>query len=207
MATEGTARNSRRPLTRSDVLSAAEQVVEENGWDGLTMATLAQNLGIRAPSLYHHMANLDEIRALLQARTLSGLGAALAEAADGQRGRDGLVAVAHAHRAFALSIPHRYLGFGRSPINQEVLDVAGVTAIEVVHGMLLSVGVPDTMLEEVALMLFVSIHGAITVELTDYFPEGTRYATLFDGVVDSSIRAIEETGARATGVLGDRKGQ
>lgn len=197
MATEGTARKQRRSLTRADVLSAAERIVDEYGWDGLTMATLALNLGIRAPSLYHHVANLDEIRALSQARTLSGLGAALAEATDGQRGRDGLVAVARAHRAFALSMPHRYLGFGRTPIDQDVLDVAGAAAIEVVHGVLRSVGVPDAMLEEVSLMMFISIHGAITVELSDYFPEGTRYDVLFDGVVDSSIQAIEDAVARA----------
>src|SRR4051794_25234481 len=49
----------RRRLDRTQVLVAAEAIVDEHGWDELTMARLAAALGIKVPSLYNHVPSLD----------------------------------------------------------------------------------------------------------------------------------------------------
>ena len=51
----------RAPLSRERVLSAAVTVADEGGITGLTIRSLAQELGVRPMSVYHHVANKDEI--------------------------------------------------------------------------------------------------------------------------------------------------
>src|SRR3954454_17928914 len=52
---------SREPLSRDRVMRAALAVADEGGLDGLTIRSLAQRLGAKPMSLYHHVANKDEI--------------------------------------------------------------------------------------------------------------------------------------------------
>ena len=52
---------ARAPLTRERALSAALALADAEGLGSLTMRRLAQALGIEAMSLYHHVANKDDI--------------------------------------------------------------------------------------------------------------------------------------------------
>jgi AcrR family transcriptional regulator len=52
---------SREPLSRDRVLRAAMAVADEGGLPGLTIRSLAERLGAKPMSLYHHVANKDEI--------------------------------------------------------------------------------------------------------------------------------------------------
>jgi AcrR family transcriptional regulator len=51
----------RTPLTRQRVLRAAVALVDRGGVGALSMRKLAQELGVEAMSLYHHVANKDDI--------------------------------------------------------------------------------------------------------------------------------------------------
>ncbi len=51
----------RVPLTRERVLGAAIELADAVGIDALTMRRLAQALGVEAMSLYHHVANKDDL--------------------------------------------------------------------------------------------------------------------------------------------------
>jgi AcrR family transcriptional regulator len=51
----------RAPLSRERVLRGAVAVADEAGIGALTMRSLAQELGVKPMSLYHHVANKDEI--------------------------------------------------------------------------------------------------------------------------------------------------
>jgi AcrR family transcriptional regulator len=52
---------SREPLSRDRVLHAALAVADDGGLHGLTIRSLAQRLGTKPMSLYHYVANKDEI--------------------------------------------------------------------------------------------------------------------------------------------------
>jgi AcrR family transcriptional regulator len=52
---------SRAPLTRRRVLRAAVALADRGGVAALSMRKLAQELGVEAMSLYHHVANKDDI--------------------------------------------------------------------------------------------------------------------------------------------------
>jgi len=63
VATKPTKRtkSTRQPLTRALVLQHAMALADDRGIDALSMRSLASELGIEAMSLYHHVANKEQI--------------------------------------------------------------------------------------------------------------------------------------------------
>ena len=61
MRTEIDSRQPRIPLTRERVLNAAIVLADTGGIDSLSMRRLAQDLGVKAMSLYNHVADKDDI--------------------------------------------------------------------------------------------------------------------------------------------------
>jgi AcrR family transcriptional regulator len=51
----------RTPLSRERLLGAAIAIADESGISGLTMRSVAAELGVRPMSLYHHVANKEAI--------------------------------------------------------------------------------------------------------------------------------------------------
>jgi AcrR family transcriptional regulator len=54
-------RGPRAPLSRERVLAAAVALADAGGVEGLTMRRLGEALGVEAMSLYHHVANKDDL--------------------------------------------------------------------------------------------------------------------------------------------------
>jgi AcrR family transcriptional regulator len=52
---------AREPLSRQRALEAAVAIADADGIESLTMRKLAQELGVEAMSLYHHVANKSDI--------------------------------------------------------------------------------------------------------------------------------------------------
>ena len=52
-------------VTRDGVVRRALELLNEDGFDGLTMRRLAEKLGIKAASLYNHVKDKDELLALM----------------------------------------------------------------------------------------------------------------------------------------------
>jgi AcrR family transcriptional regulator len=51
----------RAPLSRQRVLQCAVELADKQGIGALTMRSLAQSMGVKPMSLYHHVANKEEI--------------------------------------------------------------------------------------------------------------------------------------------------
>ena len=97
---------------RDEIVAAARQILESEGPSHLTMRSLAERLEIRAPSLYKHVADKDELEALLIAEALRGMGealhAALEELPLARPKKRALATLARAYRTWALAHPHLY---------------------------------------------------------------------------------------------------
>jgi AcrR family transcriptional regulator len=104
------ARSSRQRagLTRSSVVAAAAEIADRDGLDALTLASLAARLGIRAPSLFNHVAGMAALRRELRALALRGLAEALGAAAIGKSRAGAVRALANAYRGFVRSHPGIY---------------------------------------------------------------------------------------------------
>jgi AcrR family transcriptional regulator len=188
----------RRPrLDREQVVLAAESIVDALGWDGLTMAALAAQLGAKSPSLYNHVASLDALRADLQQRTMRRLGQELVTAAMGRAGRDGFLELARAYRAFVHRHPHRYEGATRAPIDRDAFADAAQPASEALLAVVRSYGVTpdDALLAQLA--VFSSLHGAVALEVGGFYGGAVDHDSLYDLVVAAAERQLAELAAAA----------
>jgi len=100
---------ARRPgVTRERVVETAAAIIDSDGLPALSLASLAQTLGVRTPSLYNHIGGLEDLRGALRLRGLEALEQRLQRATVGRARRDALVALAEAYRAFAHEHPGLY---------------------------------------------------------------------------------------------------
>jgi AcrR family transcriptional regulator len=76
------ARRVARTARADDVVAAARLVLERDGIDGLTMRSVADELRIKAPSLYKHVAGKGAIEIELMSVALAEMGEALHTALD-----------------------------------------------------------------------------------------------------------------------------
>ena len=95
----------RAGLDTERVVDAAAQIADADGLDAVTLARVAGGLGVRAPSLYNHVAGRGGLLRALALRGVRELTAALRDAAVGRSGADALRATAHAYRAYAHAHP------------------------------------------------------------------------------------------------------
>jgi AcrR family transcriptional regulator len=95
-------------VTRRRLVDVAVALLDEGGPQALTLAALAAALGVRSPSLYHHVAGLEGLRRELRVEGLERLGDALQRASSGRARRDALDAVARAYVAFGRAHPGLY---------------------------------------------------------------------------------------------------
>jgi AcrR family transcriptional regulator len=113
----------RMGLSAEKVVAAAAELIDRDGYDALILATLADELGVRVPSLYKHIGGLDDLQQRVAHIGSTGLARAVADAAAGKRAREALVAVAAAYRRYVRTYPGRYVALTRqAPPDFGVVD-------------------------------------------------------------------------------------
>jgi AcrR family transcriptional regulator len=164
-----------RSARAEEVVVAARRLLEEEGAGALTMRRLADQLGIKAPSLYKHLPDktaleaaiiatgLEEAAARFEAAVDSATtgGAATGDAAGG--GAAAISALAGAYREFALAHPHLYRLIHDGPLPRQHLP-AGVE--ERAAAPLLRVAGSRAR----ARALWAFAHGMVMLELDQRFP-------------------------------------
>jgi len=107
-------------LDKQAVLQAAVNLVNAEGMASLTLSRLAEELGIRSPSLYNHVDGLPGLQRELAVMNAKLLADRLIEAAIGKSGADLFMSVAQAFRNYVKEYPGLYLSTLRSSGNQAV---------------------------------------------------------------------------------------
>lgn len=141
-----------------DILAAARTLLDREGVDGLTVAALADALGIKAPSLYKHFAGKREIEVQLIADGFAEFARALDAA--GPR----LTDLGRAYRAFALARPHLYRLMTDRPLPRDELP----PGTEERGAAPLTTRIED---RDLARATWAFAHGMVTLELAGRFPE------------------------------------
>lgn len=98
----------RRGLTLDEILQATEEMANEQGIHAVTLATLAQRLQIRPPSLYNHVDGLKGLHKLMVMKSTQELEVALMDAAVGRAGEQAIRAMGQAYVDFARQRPGLY---------------------------------------------------------------------------------------------------
>jgi AcrR family transcriptional regulator len=168
---------------RDEIVAVAESILEREGPDGLTMRRLADALGIRAPSLYKHVAGREEILVALQARALAGMGGALAATAREYGDAHGRLAdMMRAYREWALAHPALYELATRRPLPRDALP----EGLEAAAGAAVRALAPD---DATARALWATAHGLVDLERAGRFPPGADIDAAWDAAVRAFARA------------------
>ncbi|MEJ7831696.1 MAG: TetR-like C-terminal domain-containing protein [Nocardioides sp.] len=187
--TTETPRRRRPRLDHETVLLAAEALVDREGYDTLSMTLLAAELDTRVSSLYNHVANLEDLRAEIQVRSMQLLGKHVRRAAMGHAGADGLRVLSHALRAFAGNYPHRYAAMTRRPIQPQTFLAAATETLEALSVMVRSTGLPEEHLQQTGMAIFSALHGFVSLEVSGYFVDVPDLDAVFAQVIRGAVTA------------------
>ncbi|NEK85179.1 TetR/AcrR family transcriptional regulator [Blastococcus saxobsidens] len=181
----------RAGLTPERVAREAADVADELGFDRLTLAAVAQRLGVRLPSLYKHIDSLDGLRRDVAVLGTVQLTQAITDAAVGRSGEAALHALATAYRDFARGHPGRYAASVRAPDPGDAEHVkAADAALRIVLAVLAGYGLTGEDAIDATRSLRAALHGFVTLEAAGGFgmPRDVdrsfdRFLTSFDTTV------------------------
>jgi AcrR family transcriptional regulator len=200
------------------LLSAAEQILTEEGVQGLTLRACARRAGVSHAAPKHHFADVAELLSEVSARGFDRLNAALQSVSEesGTDPSERFVAVARAYVGFARAYPdHFRLMFRRDAMsaeNESLKLAAGHTFTQMINGVTLQrnePGVtPETLrersgqreLQNDILIAWSQIHGYSQLLLEGQF-DGFAEKEGLDAFVE---RTVTETAGRLSQLLRNR---
>lgn len=185
---------ARAGLTSELVVATAADIADQAGYHRLTLAAVAQRLGVAVPSLYKHVDGLEGLRRGVAALAVFELGQALAASRHGG-GVDPLTAMAGAYRAYARSHPGRYAATLRAP-DPDDREVSSL--VDEVLGMVLSLlatyGLRGSEAIDAARALRAALHGFVDLEAAGGFGLPQEVDRSFDRLVEAMDRALRSWG-------------
>jgi AcrR family transcriptional regulator len=158
---------------RVQIVDAARRILEEQGPDALSMRNVAAEIGIRAPSLYEHIADKRALESAIIAAGLSEQGFALAEGLGSSA--DPLIAMTDGWRRWALAHPHVYRLIYVRDLDRDNPAVAAAERSAAEPMWALCGG--DVVSARV---IWAFMHGMAQLELSDRFPPGADVEGLWE---------------------------
>ena len=183
----------RAGLTADRVVDEASALVDEHGLAGLTLADLATRLGVRAPSLYKHVSNLDAVRRAVAVRSKLEFGDALDAAAGNLTGDAAVRALAIAYRTWAQQHPGRYSLTLRAAFPDDEQDVIASThAVRIMLRVVEPWGLSEAEGIDFVRTLRALLHGFVTLEEAGAFalpiPIDGSYSRAVDHLINAHRR-------------------
>jgi AcrR family transcriptional regulator len=134
-------RNGIKPET---VVAAAAEIADLQGWDQITLGSVASRLGIKTPSLYNHVEGLSDLRQQLASYATEQLKDRLCDAAIGQAGKPALIEVGQCFMTFARQHPGLYEAMNRvaSPKPERFVQAAD-QILELFFRLMQPLGIPE----------------------------------------------------------------
>jgi AcrR family transcriptional regulator len=173
------------------VVAEAVRLVDEVGPQRLTLAALAQRFGVALPSLYKHVAGLDDLHGRLAVVAARDLGAALRRAATGKAGADATAAVAVAYRRYARRHPGCYGYLLRPRPGDEEHARVSAEILDVLFDVLAGYGITrEQDAVDATRFLRSALHGWVALETGEGFAMSRSADRSFDRLVDALDRAL-----------------
>src|SRR5580693_9231029 len=148
-------------------------MADEVGLSRLTLAALADRLGVRYPSLYKHVDGMDGLQRGIAVRAKNELAGTLARATVGRARGDAIASLSYAYRNWALQHPGRYAAAQRVPTPGDTeAEAADWASVEIIGDVLAGY----------------DLHGWVTLETTFVHPANIDRS--FDRLVQGLATAL-----------------
>jgi AcrR family transcriptional regulator len=181
----------RAGLSETRVVEEAERIADEAGLSQLTLAALAERLGVRQPSLYKHVDGMEALQRSIAIRAKTELGDILARAAVGRSGGDAITAMSSAYRAWALAHPGRYAATQRPSASGDAeATAADAAVVQVVLDVLSGYELRDDDAIDTARAMRSALHGFVTLEMGGGFELPASVDRSFDRLINGLVTAF-----------------
>jgi len=183
----------RARLTPESVTEAGAALVDEIGFDHLSMGLLAERLGVRAPSLYKHVSSQADLAHRIAVLALTELGDVIRDATQGRAGSDALAAGAQAMRTWVQEHLGRYAaGNAARPTGPDDPLLPAADRVLASWSAMLRGYQLDPGQEIHALRLLRSVlHGFVTLEVAGGFQIDTPVNDSFTWMIDFIDRGLQ----------------
>lgn len=174
------------------VIERAALLLEQDRGTGLTLAMVAESLGVRTPSLYKHVEGLAGLRRGIMLRAKRLLAAELTGATIGRARGEAVRGLAIAYRRWALEFPMQYPLTTLAPEpNDEADRAVSEIAVDVLYAVLDGYGLSDDDAVDAARFLRASLHGFVSLETGSAFRLPVDLERSFDKTIDAVVAALE----------------
>ena len=160
------------------ITAAGSEILETRGLQGLTMQAVALAAGVKAPSLYKHVADRDALVSLVADAAALPLAAHLAP-------EDNLAGLVRALRSWATAHPHAYRLVFSGQGSPDVTAAAGAPVLAIARGL---AGSADEL--AAARLVTAWATGFISMELAGAFQLGGDVEAAFDYALDRLTLAL-----------------
>jgi AcrR family transcriptional regulator len=183
----------RAGLNGGEVVAAAASLADEIGYAGLTMALLADRLGVRTPSLYKHVGGLADLQHRVATLAMTELGEVIRDAVQGRAGFDALAALLTAVRDYVTAHPGRYtatVGVEFSGPDDPLLT-AGTRVLNSIAAVLRGYGIGEDEMDHAIRTIRSTIHGFATLEASQGFQWDADPDQSFDWMIRFIDRGLQ----------------
>lgn len=176
--------------SREAIIATAYTLIERDGVEELTLAQLAEALGVKAPSLYRHVPNKAALIQQINVQTFTLLFDAYLQA---QQGVDAdpmaqLQALLTAHRAFAHDHPMTYvLAFTTTPAAERPSEAMLEQLVQPVQAIIAKLAGPKHALAALRGALAL-VHGFVMLELNQQLRREGDTTQAFEQSVEAYLR-------------------
>jgi AcrR family transcriptional regulator len=181
-----------RRLNREIVIETAAGLADEAGdHQAVTLTALAAALDVRPPSLYNHLAGLDDLHQGLALLGLRLLTDEVRQAAAGLAGRAALLAIADAYRSFARAHPGLYpLTIRAAGPEEPELAAAGLALLQYLQLVLASCGLAGDAALHAIRGLRAVLHGFVSLEAAGGYKMALDVGTSYRLVVERYLDGL-----------------
>lgn len=182
----------RAGLDRQSVIRAAAEIADGEGLGNVTLAAVADRLGVRKPSLYNHINGLPELRRELAIWGTRQLTAVISEAAIGKARKDAILAIAVAYRSFAHQRPGLYLAIVSTPDrNCPGMKAAIESMMAVIKAVLEPYNLADSDRTHAVRGLRSLMHGFVSLEAAGWFASPVDREESYHQLIAAFICGVE----------------
>ncbi|THV21690.1 TetR/AcrR family transcriptional regulator [Glycomyces paridis] len=179
---------AKRTLSTEGAVDIAVRLVDERGPAGLTLSAVAAEAGVATPSLYKHVSNLAELRALVSARVVAEIADRVGAAAIGRAADDAIRACMHAWRDYVKERPHRYAAMIQHP--EPHTNSAGERLLDIVFGALRAYGLDAADTVHATRCVRAAVHGFTVLEAEGGFGLPENLDDSFDLMIAMVIAGL-----------------
>lgn len=170
-------------INREQIVEAARGFIQKESVDALTLSKLGSKLGVKAPSLYRHVANKEALLQAVNLQTMQELFAQLSEAhSEDAAPQEQLLALATAFRSFAHASPDLYiLAMTTKPEEGRPAQDTLTQMARPIQSLMAQLSGEENSLTALR-GLFALIHGFVMLELNQQLQRGGELDQVFEEV-------------------------